>query len=353
MSRLTQLMALGAVAATLAAGACSESTAPPAVDPTAMATAVTTLNTSLAQNQVFQSLAALDGTAALGAPVARAIAAAQPLRAATRPPGSVWTAEAARTRTELEAMARAPAAVTALFFSNVLGKTFQWDTTRPAGYRILDSTLAGAPSNGVRFILYQTDTTGQPSLPLLQTGYLDLSDISNASVNEVHLLLHVGSQKAADYTITEQKTTASLSLTAAGYVVNVVGGGSRVNFTLSHVLALSDSSLSTSYQANDGATAVSLVSQVSGTGATAVLTLDWSATNGGTVEIVGTNSVPAVNLAFKFNGATIATATGSQANATITPLTAPLAQLATILTQLDDVYVNLSLLFAPGLLVFG
>ncbi len=352
MSRLKRAVLTGAVTATVAAGACKESTAPaPPVDPVAMAAGVTTLNTTFSQNQVFQGLAALDGTGPLGTVVARVIAPSLPVSAS----GATWltaTTTAVQTRADLEALAQAPAAVQALFFSNLLGKTFQWDATAPAGYRITDSTLAGAPSNGVRFLIYEVDTTGMPVLPLVQTGYLDLSDESNPSVNTLRVLLKVGSQTAANYTISENKTTTSLTLTAAGSVTNVVSAGATVTFNLSHVLALADSSLSTDYEANDGATSVSLISKLTSPGGVPTLTMDWSATKGGTVEIVGTNSAPFVNLAFKFNGNTIATVTGSQANPVVTPLTAPLAQLSTILIQLSAIYVNLTLLFVPGLLVF-
>jgi hypothetical protein len=356
MSALKRTVLLGAAAAALAAGACNESTAPASVDPTAMASAVTSLDASMSQNQVFQSLTALDGTGPLGAVVARAIT---PLAAVGATQGA-WASAALRTRVRMEGIATAPSAVLALFFSNVLGKTFQWDTASPGGYRITDSTLAGGPSNGVRFLLYQTDTaTGQPSLPLYQIGYLDLADVSTTSVNAVRLLLKVGSLTAADYTVTEDKTTSSLTLSAVGYVTNaVVSGSPIVNFNLSHTLTLTDSSLATDYQANDGSATVSLVSTVSGSGGTPSLTLDWTATKGGSVEIVGFSG-DTIHMAFKINGSTIATVTGTPANPSLTtPSGQPLSltegqALVAILDGFDSIYYNLSLVFLPGLLVFG
>jgi hypothetical protein len=352
MSWFKRVTFLGAAAVALAAGACNESTAPSAVDPTAMATAVTTLNTSFSQNAVFQSLVALDGSAALGVAVVRA--------AVPVVPGKPWTASAAGTRAALSALAaRAPTAIQALFPANVLGKTFQWDTTSPAEYRITDSTLGGAPSNGVRFLLYQIDTaTLKPSVPLQPTGYVDLADISTAQANVLHLLLRVGNQTAADYTVTEVKTTTSLSLSAVGYLTNVVVSGPTVNFNLSHVLSLADSSLSTNYQADDGSATVSLVSTVSGSGGTPSLTMDWTVTKGGSVEIVGT-SADTINIRFKFNGTTVATVTGASSNPSLTTpagqsLTgAQLLALNEILDGFAAIYYNLSLLFVPGILVFG
>ncbi len=355
MSSVKRVIAVGAAAAALVAGGCGESTAPAAVDATAMATAVTGLNSSLSQNAVLQSLAALGKSTALGAAVARA--AMPPVPEA----GGSWVTSAARTREALrELAARAPTAALALFPANVLGKTFQWDTTSPAGYRITDSSLTGAPASGVRFRLYQVDTaTLDPSLPLATTGYVDLTDASTPQANVLQLLLRVGTQTAANYTITEVATTSSLSLTAAGYVTDVVSGGAPVNFNLSHVLSRADSSLSTNYQASGSGTTISLVTQVSGSGASPSLTMDWSVSKAGTVEIVGTSTAAAINVAFKFNGATVATVTGTPASPSITTangqaLTAvQLLALATILQEFDEIYVNLSLLFVPGLLVFG
>ena len=355
MSWLKRVISAGAAAAALVAGGCSESTAPPAVDATGIATAVTGLNSALSQNAVLQSLAALGGSTALGAVVARAAMPPVPV------PGTAWAASATRARDALrELAARAPGAALALFPANVLGKTFVWDTTSPAAYRITDSSLTGAPASGVRFRLYQVDTaTLDPSLPLTTTGYVDLTDASTPQANALQLLLRVGNQTAANYAITEVRTTSSLSLTAAGYVTDVVSAGAPLNFNLSHVLSLADSSLSTNYQASGNGAAVSLVTQVSGSGAAPSLAMDWSVSKGGTVEIVGTSTAAAINLQFKFNSTTVATVSGTPASPSITTaggqsLTAgQLFALGTILQQFGAIYVNLSLLFAPGVLVFG
>jgi hypothetical protein len=355
MPWLKRVIPVAAVSGALVAAACSESTAPSAVDATAIATAVTGLNSSLSQNAVLQSLVALNGSRALAAAVARA--AMPPLPGA----GRTWATSAEQAREALSQLAsRAPLAPLALFPANVLGKTFQWDTTSPAAYRITDSSLAGAPANGVRFRLYQVDTaTLKPSLPLTATGYVDLTDASTPQANVLQLLLRVGTQTAANYTITEVKTTSSLTLTAVGYVTNVVTGGAPVNFNLTHVLSLADSSLSTNYQASGSGVTISLVTTVSAAGGVHSLTMDWIVSKGGSVEIVGTSTDAAINVQFKFNGTTVATVTGTPANPSITTASgqqltvAQLLALATILQEFEEVYLNLSLLFVPGLLVFG
>jgi len=358
MSWLKRVVPAGAVAVTLVAGACSESTAPSTVNTSATATAVTGLNTSLSQNAVLQSLAALGNLTALASPVARAALGPLPV------PGRPWTASAAQTRDRLlelaaRAPAGAPAAELALFPANVLGKTFQWDTATDE-YRITDSTLTGAPSNGVKFILYQVDTgTGNPSLPLAQTGYVTMSDASTPQANVLQLLLMVGNQTAANYSITEVKTTSSLSLSAVGSVSNVVSGGTPVTFNLQHVLSLSDSTLSTNYQASSNGATVSLVDTVSGAGGTPYFALDWSVTKAGTVAIVGSGTDSMINVQFKFNGTTVATASGPSDNPSITLAsgqaltTADLLALASIFVGFEEIEYNLSLLFTPGLLVFG
>jgi len=353
MSWLKRAVPVGAVAAALAAGACSESTSPSTVNATGSATAVTGLNNALAQNGVLQGLAALGNVAPLASGIARAALAPLPA------PGRTWTTAAVRTREQLRGLSdRAPLAPQALFPANVLGKTFQWDTATDQ-YRITDSTLTGAPSNGVEFILYQVDTaTGNPSLPLSQTGYLTMSDASTPQANVLQILLKVSSLTAANYTITEVKTTSSLSLSAAGYVANVVSNGAPVNFTLLHVLSLPDSTLATNYQANSNGTSVSLIDTVSG-GATPAFALNWSVTRTGTVAIVGSGTAAAINVDFKFNTTTVATASGSPDNPSIslasgqTLTTADLLALASIFVGFEQIEYNLSLLFTPGLLVFG
>jgi hypothetical protein len=347
MAALKRLVPAVAVAASLVAGACNESTAPGPTDPATLATAVTGVSNTFTQNAVFQSLVALVGVAP-----ALPVVAARPLRAAPQP-GPASRAAAIRTRALLEQPAgRAPAAIQALFPANELGKTFQWDTTSPAGYRILDSTLAGAPSNGVRFRLYQVDTsTGLPTLPLQTTGNVDISDVSNAGANELHVQVHVGTQTAADYTITEVRTTTSVTLSAAGYVVDVVAGGTPVNFTLTHALALADSSLSTNYQLSGNGATASLVDSLSATRST----LDWVFTKGGSVEIVGTATSTTSDLTVKINGAVFATETGS--NPPVGPNGQPLTSsqdvaLVNILLGLLGLYIGATLVFFPGLLVF-
>lgn len=57
----------------------------------------------------------------------------------------------------------------------VLGQTLVWNLVS-LSYELSDPAISGAPANGVRFRLYQTDAvTGLPADPLVVLGYADLS----------------------------------------------------------------------------------------------------------------------------------------------------------------------------------
>jgi len=82
------------------------------------------------------------------------------------------------TRVWRSALATPPVAG-AIFRDTVRGKTFVWDTTAA---RYVTSTAAGAPANGVRFVLYTTQPPiSEPSRPLTAMGYADLTDQSTSS----------------------------------------------------------------------------------------------------------------------------------------------------------------------------
>jgi len=351
MTRIQRLTATCAVAAAALAGACKDSTAPSATDPSTMATTVTSLNANFSQNAVFQSLMALAGAGVLAAP------AVLPQLV----PAAPGAARAAQRDLLLRlAGGRAPKATLALFPQNALGKTFQWDTAAGGHYRITDSSLTGAPSQGIRFTLYQVDTaTLRPRLPHTTTGYVDLTDVSNAASNGIHLLLRVGQQTAADYTVTEVKTTSSLSLAAAGTLQDVVTSGPQVTFNLSHALTLADSSLRTNYQATaNGATVTMQTAYVGSTGNESE-SVDWLLQKNGSVEVVGVNTPDSTDFQFKLNGTSFATV--RQVGAGPETITGPggrsltageLLSLVTILEQFAEVYANLSLVFVPTLLFF-
>jgi hypothetical protein len=354
MPRFTRLIPIGALAAALAAGACSDSTAPTPVDPSAMATTVGGLNATFSQNAVFQSLSSLAESFTLAAPSARPSALQ---RAAGS--GATWATSSLGLMRGLAA--RAPAAVLTLFPANVLGKTFVWDTANGGRYRIVDSTLTGASANGVRFTLYQADSaTHRPLLPLMTAGFVDLVDASTAQANVLHQVLHVGNQTAADYTTTGVRTTGSLTLSVSGYVADVVSGGSPANLVLSHGLTLADSSLTTDYQVNGNGAALAMHTTASGSGGNPTLGINWALAKGGaSIGVMGTGTSNNASLQFTFNGVTWATVNGDL-NGTPTIAGAnghvltvgDLYAMGVILQGFTDVGASLDAVFGPAYLVF-
>lgn len=83
----------------------------------------------------------------------------------------------------------------------LVGETLEWDRTE--GYVV--SGRAGAPSNGVRFLLYRMDgQTGYPATPLSRIGYLDLidADTHNEEAVRVRAIRTTGPDRViADYRV--------------------------------------------------------------------------------------------------------------------------------------------------------
>src|SRR6184192_194917 len=97
------------------------------------------------------------------------VTAASPVAAPGR--ALAWGATAAGALRE--AFASQPIAA-AIFPDSARGKTFVWDTTSD---RYVTSTAAGAPANGVRFLLYAVQPFAiVPARPLSMIGYVDLTD---------------------------------------------------------------------------------------------------------------------------------------------------------------------------------
>lgn len=117
-----------------------------------------------------------------------------------------------------------------LFPVDVDGKTFEWDTTGAGSYQ--PTARAGAPNDGVRFILYAVDLVGQPVEPLVEVGYVEFDDESTASLNKVHVRVAEpdGSPVYVDYTVSLASLGAtSARLVTSGYITN--GSPDTLDFT--------------------------------------------------------------------------------------------------------------------------
>ena len=116
-------------------------------------------------------------------------------------------------------------ASTAAIPSEVAGKTFEYNGTE---YVPTDRT--GAPSNGVRFIIYAVNpVTLQPANPLQEVGYVQLTDLSGTSTQAARVVVVSDAITYLDYTVTATATATGGRITVAGYVTD---GEHRANVSL-------------------------------------------------------------------------------------------------------------------------
>jgi len=108
-----------------------------------------------------------------------------------------------------------------------LGKTFVRNA-ETLEYEVSDRT--GAPSNGVRFIVYTVNPiSGQPVTPLQEVGYADVEVTQTASAASVRIELVSGNVTYLDYTVGATASQTSATVNVSGFVSN---GEDRVNFDL-------------------------------------------------------------------------------------------------------------------------
>ena len=122
-------------------------------------------------------------------------------------------------------------AMAALFPVDVVGKTFEWDFGTES---YAATARAGAPSTGVRFILYAIDPlTGYPANPLVEVGYLDLIDETGSGSPKLHVIVAGvgGTPVYVNYTVTiTSQSLTSARITTAGYITNGASSPDSVRF---------------------------------------------------------------------------------------------------------------------------
>ena len=97
----------------------------------------------------------------------------------------------------------------------VAGKTFVYD--EGTGDWVA-SDRTGAPANGVRFVLYAVDAFGDVVTPLVETGYVDLTDLSSGTALGARLVAVSGGQTKADYSATATGDGTDGMLAIAGFI---------------------------------------------------------------------------------------------------------------------------------------
>jgi predicted small lipoprotein YifL len=214
--------------------ACGDSTGPEDFSPADANTKAEAVLAAISGNTALASLAVLAPFMQFGA--AQAAVAVAPFD----PSGPRHPAVADR----LQAMRTAgpsfgSSASLALFPANLLGKTLVFNTQTNA-YEI-DDARTGAPSAGVRLILYAVDPVLHQLLtPLDEVGYLDLTDVSTVSSDALEIVAVIEGETFLDYTASVTRTTSSVTLGAEGFVSD---GTHQVDFDLSLAWTLGTSSL--------------------------------------------------------------------------------------------------------------
>ena len=114
-----------------------------------------------------------------------------------------------------------------------LGKTFVYTTG--SGYVASDRT--GAPSDGVRFVLYAVDPlTRQPVEPLTETGYVDVVDHSGDNDVDVRVQAVSGTTIFIDYAVTASGSASGGNIRVLGFISDLTD---RANFDLKSGVGLS------------------------------------------------------------------------------------------------------------------
>jgi hypothetical protein len=258
----------------------------------------------------FSSLSVLfDG--AIGAPLVSGSAAALDIRRTTATPQGAMARSADLIR---RMMPRAPSGsvgtVGQAIAPGVAGKTFVY-----SGGSYVMSDIAGAPGNGVRFMLYAIDpVTLLPIQPLIETGYVDLIDLSTSTTSAARVIVVSQGTTYVDYRVTSTSTFTSGRVSVTGFITN---GQVEATFNLVATLTASGLSLVQSIDIPSRDLSVDLTLNLTGTTpetSNISMTLDMRGQNGW-VRLTGNFTSTGGTLNVLVNGNTFATITqtnGSQ-----------------------------------------
>jgi hypothetical protein len=300
-------------AACVALNACGDSGPDVPFNPTGTTEDVQAINAAFS-SEAFGSFStfALYFDAALGAaPLVTSSAQAFNFRRASST--GELRAAAARNAQRVAALSRGAqrnfSASTAAISSEVAGKTFEFDGT---SYVPTDRT--GAPSNGVRFIIYAVNPiTLEPSLPLSEVGYVQITDLSGSSTQAARVVVVSGETTYLDYTVTASATVTGGRVTVAGYVTD---GEYRANVNLRSTVSESAGlTLLYSLDVPQRDVAIDLTMTTNGFDQqSAVIGINFSMSGpNGRVSMVGQFTETGGTLTVRVNGNTFATITSSGA----------------------------------------
>jgi hypothetical protein len=307
---------LVAAALALAAAACSKDNGPSEFDPQG-----TSADMAAAQDAFVSgpttSFAAVSAniSAALGGSPYVASAATLPL---TKP--SQISARYARQMAALvPGSRRGIQASVAAVPGAYLGVTFVWDENTH-GY--VQSDLAGAPTSGVRFMLYAVDpVTLQVVEPAVEVGYVDVVDQSSATATNFRVRVVEANITYLDYTVAANGGISGGLVTVSGFASN---GSTLANFTLKNTISENAGGLvlSLDYDLNVPSRGLTLnwtatFANISETEVVVTLDLGISGPNG-QVRLVGTYGASGGSFSVKVNGDLFATVTLTGGEQTVT-----------------------------------
>lgn len=300
---LNRRSAAGLLALTLLAG-CKDALGPGSADVASLSSDVTAMTAAFMNSASLQDMSRLSPLFPLYSPAA-GVRAAFPVSMSRQ----ALLARAAAERSLARLLSSSPQA---LFPPAVLGRTLAFDAASYT-YKI-DSTLTGAPANGIRILIYATNAlTGQPVLPLSQTGYLELTDKSSPQSPTLGVLLTFGAVTVVQYDVTV--VTTIVAGDTSGFMVydgfaNDPAGAGRVDFVFADTVLHNATMLVLTGQltAADGARIRSSLTITAGSPSGFALAVSVSkGANAIALDAVETNALTGQ---VKFNGVTVATLSG-------------------------------------------
>jgi hypothetical protein len=309
------------------AGCGGESTPDAPFNPTGTTADLEAVNSTFASPTFasFSTFSLMFDAALGGAPIISASKAALDIRGKT-PQGI--RAAAVRTAQRLAATlkpaaggispssSRHPGQAMAAVPAEVAGKTFIYDEVT-SSYSA--STRTGAPSNGVRFILYEVDPVSYlPVQPLTETGHVDITDLSGGSSQAARVVVVSGGTTYIDYTVSSSSSATSgrvsvIGMLTDGAIQATINLRSTVTYTggltLTYALDLPQRDVSI-----DLTISASNISEPAGT---IVINLLMRGPNG-TVSMTGEFAETSGTVHVRINGSAFATVTSDGVTNTIT-----------------------------------
>jgi hypothetical protein len=200
--------------------------------------------------------------------------------------------------------------------STIAGKTFIYDA---GSNSYVMSDVSGAPANGVRFLLYAVDPVSfAPVEPLVETGHVDLIDMSAGTTQAARVLVESGGTTYVDYTVSATSGTSSGQVTVTGMVTD---GNHQANILLRSTITF-NAGLTLSYSLTLPKRDVSInltvsASDLNQTTSTINVSLTMRGPNG-TVAMSGQFTETTGTLNVRINGEAFATITTNGTTTTIT-----------------------------------